>query len=403
VSVIPKNSFPLEEVAKRVEARNSGRIKMSNYSPRTPKEAIDAIQEIGQTPTLLVCGGSASRRGVSPGPTQARLDLSCLNKITRLDPNDLTCGVQAGVLIEDLEKALIPHGLAFESGPFFASLQDSSQEKKGRSIGGLLAEAPPAARSFDRGRMRSQLIGIQAVDGRGRSFKAGGRVVKNVAGYDLCKLFVGSGGAFFVGLEFQLRLIALPSYIALLRSPSMEWPEGIARWRELRETLPVPRALDLVFEGRSCQIEVLLGGSSGYVNNQIQHTGLEVVQEGLKAWRGIRSSIKLREGNNNNLFRGHCPPSQLSEWMKGPSLHGRIHYQGAFEWSRLPEGNLPPGVFAHPTQINGTQVPESPLGDPGARRIAMELKEKFGAELMPGRLSFLASTSKHCSAGELPQ
>lgn len=356
--------------------------------PESIEEAIQAVRELQGVPTLVKCGGSARNRGVSPGETEACLDLSSLNKITRLDPDDLSCGVQAGVSMKELEEALAPHGLALESGPFAPS--PSTGAMGSRSIGGVLAEAPPAPRSFDRGRLRSQLIGLFAVDGHGRSFKAGGRVVKNVAGYDLCKLFVGSGGAFFVGLEFQLRLIALPARIVLLTSPPFGLEEGIAKWRELRKNLPTPRAMDLVFEENSCRIELLLGGSSAYVESQIRRTGFEPRLEGEAAWKGIGKEGADFEGT---VFRGSCLPSRLSAWLQEGPLRGRIHYQGAFAWDRVPGGAPPEGILVHPTQLGGTQVPGTPPRDPGARRIAMELKRSFGGGLMPERLSFLTSAA----------
>ncbi len=377
---------------------------MPEYRPQTPQEAIDALRELSGKGILIRCGGSASTRGVHPGPTQATMDISGLNKITRLEPKDLTCGVQAGVLLEDLEEALAPHGLALESGPFLPPWMpaeaSSGVEAKKRSLGGLLAEDPPASRSFDRGRLRSQLIGIRAVDGKGRCFKAGGRVVKNVAGYDLCKLFVGSGGAYFLGLEFQLRLIALPARIALLRSPSLSLSEGMAKWRELRATLPTPRALDLVFLGSSCRIEVLLGGGPGYVQSQIRHTGFQVALEGMDAWKGFQEAEgeHPNQGTLGGLFRGHCPPSQLASWVGKAPLHGRVHYQGAFEWDRIPEGGLPQEAFIHAVQGGGKQVPGNQPTDPGTCRIAMELKRTFAGGLMPKRLSFLTKVTSDATA-----
>ncbi|GEM_PF-2935892 len=366
---------------------------MFEHRPQTDKEVVELLSGIHEQGILLRCGGHASSRGVSPGKTQAILNLSDMNKITRLDPNDLTCGVQAGVLLEDLEEALAPHGLAFESGPFLGH----------RSIGGILGEAPPASRSFDRGRLRSQLIGILGVDGRGRRFHAGGQVVKNVAGYDLCKLFVGSGGAYFVGLEFQLRLVALPARIGLLQSEPLGLDDGIIQWRELRNTLPTPRALDLVLEGSHCHIEVLLGGSAAYVESQIRHTGFKVKLEGMDAWKGVRGreAIANKESSPPNLFRGHCPPSQLSDWIGQTPIHGRIHYQGAFEWDRLPGGERPMGAIVHPTQREGEQVQGNPPSDPGACRIAMELKRTFAGGLMPQRLSFLTRISRKGAPQEI--
>ncbi len=166
------------------------------------------------------------------------LSLRRLDQIIELDPEDLSITVQPGISLGKVQTAIQEHGLMLDSGPF------PGQEQ--RSIAGLLAEAPPSPRGHDRGSLRSQVLGLRGVDGKGRVFRAGGRVIKNVAGYDMMRLFVGSGGSMFAGLEFTLRLVHQPEAELCLHSREMSQGEGIAAWLHLRRSERELRACDLI-------------------------------------------------------------------------------------------------------------------------------------------------------------
>src|SRR6185295_19830055 len=84
------------------------------------------------------------------------------------------------------------------------------------TVGGVIATNWNGPRRFREGTVRDYVIGISAVDGRGQPFKGGGRVVKNVAGYDFCKLLTGSFGTLGVITQVTLRLKPIPDQSALL-------------------------------------------------------------------------------------------------------------------------------------------------------------------------------------------
>ena len=125
------------------------------------------------------------------------LDLNDLNRIVDYPARDMTITVEAGVRMEDLQKRLAAEGQRLPI--------DVAQSHRA-TIGGAVACDTSGPGRFGHGTFRDFVIGVSAVDGQGRLFSAGGRVVKNVAGYDLCKLLVGSVGTLAVMTQLTLKV-----------------------------------------------------------------------------------------------------------------------------------------------------------------------------------------------------
>ena len=127
----------------------------------------------------------------------------------------MTITVEAGIRMDDLRKALEEENLRLPI--------DVAQSGRATLGGAIAANASGPAR-FGHGTFRDYLIGISAIDGQGRLFSAGGRVVKNVAGYDLCKLLIGSLGtlAVITSVTLKLRPLAPRRGILMASSGSIE-------------------------------------------------------------------------------------------------------------------------------------------------------------------------------------
>jgi glycolate oxidase FAD binding subunit len=161
------------------------------------------------------------------------------------EPGDLTCVVDAGLRLSELQAALEPHGQRFSlDPPGDPTLEDCLLE----NLSG------PLSHRF--GTMRDLVIGVTVVLPDGTRASSGGKVVKNVAGYDLAKLFCGSRGRLGAVERLALRLHPLPAAAA---SVVTEMP-----WSELHRTQLVPSAVDLV-DGR---LHVLFEGSERAVAEQ---------------------------------------------------------------------------------------------------------------------------------------
>lgn len=151
---------------------------------------------------VLAGGGTKLHWGPPPERCDVLLDLCCMNEILEHAAGDLVVRAQAGVTMAALAAALAGKGQELALDVPFA--EDST-------VGGMLATAPAGPRAFRYGTARDLLIGITVVLADGTIARSGGKVVKNVAGYDLGKLFTGSYGTLGVIAEATFRLHPLPA------------------------------------------------------------------------------------------------------------------------------------------------------------------------------------------------
>ncbi len=155
----------------------------------------------------FLAGGSKADWG-RPGTANYLVDLSGFSGITLYEPDELIITVRAGTRLTEIEGLLAENsqGLAFEP-PETAGIFRSAPGRQ--TIGGVIACNLSGPRRLKAGAARDHLLGFDAISGRGESFQAGGKVVKNVTGYDLCKLFCGSFGT--LGILGEMTLKVLPA------------------------------------------------------------------------------------------------------------------------------------------------------------------------------------------------
>lgn len=165
--------------------------------PTTEAELAAAISE-EKGAIVAVGSGRQIAYGNPLRRYDCRIDLSGLDRITAYNPADLTIHVEAGVTIGQLHGTLREHGQVLPLDPW------SGPES---TVGGVVATAAQGP-SRAVGTIRDWIIGIRVVELSGRCTKAGGRVVKNVTGYDLMKTYTGSLGSLAVISEVSLKLRA---------------------------------------------------------------------------------------------------------------------------------------------------------------------------------------------------
>jgi glycolate oxidase FAD binding subunit len=175
--------------------------------PRTAKEVEDAVRwALGEEKPLEVVGRGTKRAIGRPSQTDLTLDVSGLSGITLYEPAELVLSARAGTPLSLIEALLDEHHqeLAFEPidyGPLLGG------EAGQGTIGGAIAANLSGPRRIKMGAARDHFLGVSAVTGRGDTIKSGGRVVKNVTGYDLCKLFAGSWGTLSVITDVTLKVM----------------------------------------------------------------------------------------------------------------------------------------------------------------------------------------------------
>jgi glycolate oxidase FAD binding subunit len=161
----------------------------------------------GEQP-LEIIGHGTKRQIGHPMATNAVLDLSALNAVSAYEPNELIVTVQAGAPLADVQSLIDSKNQQFAFEPMDTSgLLGASGSS---TIGGMIGAGLAGPRRIRAGGARDHLLGAHAVSGFGDSFKTGGRVVKNVTGYDLCKLLAGSWGTLAVMTEVTLKVMPKP-------------------------------------------------------------------------------------------------------------------------------------------------------------------------------------------------
>jgi FAD/FMN-containing dehydrogenase len=140
-------------------------------------------------------------KACAQGKKISSFDLSALDHVIEHKAEDMTATVEAGVALADLQKGLAVHGQWLPVDP---------PNSDRLSIGALLATNASGPRRFGYGTVRDYVIGLKVVLADGRGIRSGGKVVKNVAGYDLMKLFIGSRGSLGVIVEATFKLRPLP-------------------------------------------------------------------------------------------------------------------------------------------------------------------------------------------------
>jgi glycolate oxidase FAD binding subunit len=153
-------------------------------------------------------GRTAFRFGLPPSKAGVAVDLRQLDQVIDYPARDMTITVQAGVTIDRLQRILAVENQRL---PVDVPLADRA------TLGGAVATNASGPRRLGFGALRDYVIGISVVNDEGHETKAGGRVVKNVAGYDLCKLYTGSFGTLGVITQLTLKVRPRPERSLLLR------------------------------------------------------------------------------------------------------------------------------------------------------------------------------------------
>ena len=177
--------------------------RLIEVTPASAEQAAEVMQFAAREGLAVVPAGA--RTFVDAGNLLARADLILstrrMDRMIAHEPADLVATAEAGLTLTEFQKQLAQNGQWLPVDP----ADDGSA-----TLGGIVATGSSGPQSFGYGPLRSFVIGLRVVLADGRQIKAGGRVVKNVAGYDLCKLFTGSFGTLGLITEVTFKLRPLP-------------------------------------------------------------------------------------------------------------------------------------------------------------------------------------------------
>jgi glycolate dehydrogenase FAD-linked subunit len=207
--------------------------------PKDTREVADVVKVCARhrLPIVPRGGGSGYTGGSVPIRGGVVISLERMNRILEIDEANLIAIVEPNVVTGDLQDAVEQRGLFYPPDP--ASLRQSV-------IGGNVAECAGGPRAFKYGTTKQYVLGLEAVLPTGEIVETGGKVVKNVVGYDLTHLLVGSEGTLAIITKIILRLIPKPPVQATLRASFADVRAAVAAVTNVIRERVVPAALELV-------------------------------------------------------------------------------------------------------------------------------------------------------------
>jgi glycolate oxidase FAD binding subunit len=171
--------------------------------PVSAEEICETVKFAGAEDLAIIPSGARTKIGIGLAPRRfdIALDLSRLDRVVAYDPGDLTLSVEPGVLLHNLQRELGKHGQMLPLGaPFLTSA----------TVGGTIVSGVDGPMRQFYGTTRDFVLGMEFVNGEGVAGKSGGRVVKNVTGYDLHKLIIGSLGTLGIVTKINFRTFPAP-------------------------------------------------------------------------------------------------------------------------------------------------------------------------------------------------
>lgn len=330
---------------------------MTTFTPTSAAEVLDTVKWAVAEETSFEIVGAGTKRGIGrPIDAEHQLDLSKLTGVTLYEPEELVLSARAGTPLAGVETLLEKHGqqLAFE--PMDCSLLLGSGGSG--TLGGTLAANLAGPRRLKAGSARDHVLGIAAVSGRGDAFKSGGRVVKNVTGYDLSKAMAGSWGtlAAVTDVTFKVLPAAEDETTLALRgladdqaSVVMAAAMGSSAEVSSAAHLPEGAAGSVAGLGSDAATLVRIEGFGPSVKSRVdllkklfadaREIELHSGKNSRALWRGIRDCAPFADGTQKPVWRISVAPTAGHEVALAIRQHvpATVFYdwQGGLVWLRM--------------------------------------------------------------------
>ena len=321
---------------------------MTDFQVSDLGEARDAIQQAVAAKTRLELVAAGTKRHLGRSASyDAVLDTSAMAGIIDYQPEELVLTLRAGTPMNVVEKALADarQMLAFEPPSMTRILGEAKQGVRG-TIGGVIAANLSGPRRLTAGAARDFLLGFEAVSGRGELFKSGGKVMKNVTGYDLSKLMCGSFGTLGVMDEVTLKTLPAPETSCSLLVGADTFADAVARIASIFATPHEPGAAVIlpsdiageegVDSGRPFTVVIRLEGIEASVSDRLGHlldlSGGEALAKtkSVKLWQRIRDVQPIAE-KPVDIWKVSCAPSDAPQVLA--ALDPRLETRMIADWA----------------------------------------------------------------------
>jgi glycolate oxidase FAD binding subunit len=341
---------------------------------------VERVRDARERKAPLAIRGSATKLWYGEAVVGEPLDTTDHTGITCYEPTELVISARAGTRIAEIEAALAEAGqcLPFEPPRF----------NNNGTVGGMVAAGLSGPTRASVGSVRDHVLGVTLLNGRAELLSFGGQVMKNVAGYDVSRLVVGSLGLLGVVCDVSLKVLPRPPSTATLRFEL----DAAPALRQLNEwgALPLPVSASAWWEGT---LVLRLAGAAAAVKSATQQLGGEAIEPGLaeRFWAGLRDhedeffagAAKAVE-HGATLWRIGLPQTAAPLKLSGEQL---IEWGGAQRWlcTTAPAGTIREAAFAaggHATIFRSRDKSAgvfTPLKPP-LERIHRALKAAFDPE-----------------------
>ena len=313
------------------------------FEPRTAAELAAAVA--GSSGPLEIIGAGSKRGLGRPVNSGGLLDLSRLSGIILYEPEELVLTAAAGTPLAEIEQALAGRKqmLAFEPpdlGPLYGGPAGQG------TLGGMLACNLAGPRRPKAGAARDHFLGALAVNGQGEIFKTGGRVVKNVTGYDLCKLLAGSFGTLAALVEVTMKVLPAPEHERTLAIGGLDDARAVSLMtRALGSAAEVSAAAHLPagimpsligdggatllrLEGTAISITERLA----LLRRELEEAGTELEESASReSWQSLRD-LRPFHGTEEALWRLSVPPAESASVMRAIAASGLGPVRHFYDW-----------------------------------------------------------------------
>lgn len=345
-----------------------------------PSEAALA-EAVRDLPGAVSVRGGGTRSAAAEG---AVLSTAGLSGISLYEPGALTLVVAAGTPMVEIEEALAKNQqcLAFEPMDHRALLGTQGEP----TVGGAVATGAAGPRRVRAGGCRDSLIGVRLVDGEGRVVRSGGRVMKNVTGYDLARLMAGARGTLGVLTEVAFKLLPAPSTQATVMIEGLDVARSVgamaAALSSPFEVSGAARAADGVTHLRVEGLADSVAYRTGRLAELLAPFGdvrVEAAPDvGTAIWGLIRNVEALADAPGS-VWRVASRPSEAPAAVAALGAeHVMLDAGGATIWAALPEEvdvrALVPGPA---TLVRGTGFPATPPEPAPVAALSRGLRERF--------------------------
>ena len=333
---------------------------MTTFTPNTPEEVLDTVRWAASEETPLEILGRGTKRAIGhPVQTEHTLELSKLAGVTLYEPEELVLSARAGTPLAEIEALLEARHQEFAFEPMDYAPLLGGEAGQG-TIGGVLSANLSGPRRIKAGAARDHVLGVHAISGRGEAFKSGGRVVKNVTGYDLSKGLAGAWGTLAVVTDVTFKVLPRSETEATLvlrglteeqAAHAMALAMGsageVAGAAHLPESV-TGRVLDGALRGKGSTLLRLegFGSSVAYrfdlLARLLEANGtVERLEEGQSRtlWREIRDCMPFADGTQRPVWRVSLAPFQAHHLVMALRMQAAVDafydWQGGLVWLRM--------------------------------------------------------------------